>query len=149
MGLEPIVVPVIMNVLAPPIMNASRAWAFGAAVGRAIRSDRTDRRVLVLANGGINQEVAGPRTAPGRLDGTPDPAWLTHVAQRLSAGEASALVAEATPKRIAEAGNAAGELLTVLAMLGAIEGDGRRPVLVQPEPTIGHLFGFWDTEDAA
>jgi aromatic ring-opening dioxygenase catalytic subunit (LigB family) len=144
MGWEPVVVPIIMNVLAPPIMSAVRAYHFGAAVGDAIRSYDADLRVLVLSDGGVNQEVGGPRSRPGRPDGAPDEAWLGHVVARLEAGEISALVDEATPQRIAEVGNAAGELLTILAMLGALR-PPEPPSFVQPEPNIGHLFGLWPT----
>jgi aromatic ring-opening dioxygenase LigB subunit len=144
MGLKPVVVPIIMNVLAPPIMNASRAWSFGAAVGDAIRSFPRSSRVLVLADGGIIQEVGGPRSEPGKPSGAHDKQWLAHVVERLSAGDIARLVEEATPRRISEAGNAAGELLTVLAMLGAIGAEGQRPELVQPEPNVGHLFSFWN-----
>jgi hypothetical protein len=143
MELEPVVVPIIMNVLVPPIMNASRAWHFGAAVGRAISSYGADSRVLVLANGGIIQEVGGPRSEPGKPSGAPDKEWLARVVDRLKEGRVAELVEEATPRRISEAGNAAGELLTVLAMLGAIGGEGRRPQFLQPEPNVGHLFSFW------
>jgi protocatechuate 4,5-dioxygenase beta chain len=142
MGLEPVVVPIVMNVLAPPILSGARAHAFGAAVGAAIRSYEPELRVLVLSDGGVIQEVGGPRIAPGRPDGTPDQAWLTHVIEVLGAGEVGRLVEESTPQRIAEVGNAAGELLTALAMLGAL-GEPPRPQLIEPEPQIGHMFGVW------
>ncbi len=146
MGLDPVVVPIVMNVLAPPILSAARAHAFGTAVGAAIRSYEPDLRVLVLSDGGVIQEVGGPRIRPGRPDGTPDQAWLAHVIELLGAGEVERLVEESTPQRIAEVGNAAGELLTALAMLGAL-GTSPAPELIEPEPEIGHMFGVWRAEE--
>jgi aromatic ring-opening dioxygenase catalytic subunit (LigB family) len=146
MGLDPVVVPIVMNVLAPPILSATRAHAFGAAVGAAIRSYGPDLRVLVLSDGGVIQEVGGPRIRPGRPDGAPDQAWLSHVVELLGAGEVSRLVEEATPRRIAEVGNAAGELLTAVAMLGAL-GEVPAAELVEPEPEIGHMFGVWRAKE--
>lgn len=145
MGISPVVVPVIMNALAPPIMNATRAHAFGAAIGAALRSYDRDLHVLVMSDGGVNQEVGGPRINPGKPDGAPDREWLAHVAEMLGAGEVDRLVDEATPRRIAAAGNAAGELLTILAMLGAL-GEGRPARFTEIEPAVGHMFGFWEGE---
>jgi aromatic ring-opening dioxygenase catalytic subunit (LigB family) len=144
MDLSPVVVPIILNVLAPPVMNATRAHAFGRAVGDAIRSYDRDLAVLVLADGGVIQEVAGPRINPGKPDGAPGQDWLARVIELLGAGDVETVLAEATPRRIAEAGNAAGELLTVLAMLGALGDEPGAPRLIEPEPVTGHMFGFWE-----
>lgn len=135
------VVPLVVNALCPPLPNASRAYAFGRAVGEAVRAFGESLRVLLLADGGINQEVGGPRSAPGRADGAPDPAWLDNVTARLRAGAVDELLREATPERIAHAGNAAGELLTVLAMLGAYGGTAAD--LFEPEHENGIAFGLW------
>jgi gallate dioxygenase len=135
------VVPLVVNALCPPLPSARRAHAFGKAVGDAIRAFPEQLRVLVLADGGINQEVGGPRSAPGRADGAPDPGWLDHVTARLRAGEVDELVSEATPERISHAGNAAGELLTVLAMLGAY--GSAAADRFEPEHENGIAFGLW------
>lgn len=147
MDLTPKVVPIVMNVLAPPIMNATRAHAFGAAIGRGIRAFDRPLTVLLLADGGIIQEVGGPRSEAGKPAGAPDKEWLALVAERLRAGEVDRLLAEATPRRLAEVGNAAGELLTVLAVLGAL-GEPPLPGLIETEPEIGHMFGFWSGAEA-
>jgi hypothetical protein len=142
---EPVVVPIILNVFAPPILPTQRACEFGRAVGAAIRSFPAESRVALLANGGINQEVGGPRVRPGGLDGTPDPEWHAHVVDRLRQGELEQLRAEATSARMLQAGNAAGELLTVLAMLHALGGSAVPRQLI-PEPVIGHCYGIWIPE---
>lgn len=136
------VVPIVMNVLAPPILRATRARDFGAVIGSAVRGYDEDLRVLVMSDGGIIQDVGGPLIDPGGLDGAPDQRWLDRVVELLKAGELEKLVAEATPRQIAEAGNAAGELLTAVAMAAAF--GGGIPEAVLPEPTIGHLFAYWN-----
>jgi gallate dioxygenase len=135
------VIPLVVNALSPPLPSAKRAYAFGQAVGSAVRAFDEPLRVLMLADGGINQEVGGPRSAPGRADGAPDPEWLDHVTARLRAGEIDELLEEATPKRIAHAGNACGELLTVLAMLGAY--GAQAADRFEPEHSDGIAFGIW------
>lgn len=136
------VIPLVVNSLVPPLPNATRVWAFGQAVGEAIRASDSSARVLVLADGGINEEVAGPRAAPGRADGAPDPAFLDQVTARLRSGEIDRLVRESTPERIARAANAAGELLTVIAMLGAL--GGGPAARFEPDHENGIAFGLWE-----
>ena len=136
------VVPVFVNGLVPPLPRAERALAFGRAVGEAVRSfGEAALRVAVLATGGINLEVGGPRAAPGEVWGAPDPGWLEHVVERLWAGEVEELAGEATAERLAAVGNAAGELLCVLAMLGAV--GGGTPEFLEPQPEVGHAYGAW------
>jgi hypothetical protein len=135
------VVPLVVNALCPPLPNAGRVHAFGRAVGDAIRTFDEPLRVLVLADGGINQEVGGPRSAPGRADGAPDGEWLDNVTARLRAGEVSELLREATPERIARVSNAAGELFTVLALLGAIGSTAADRF--EPDHENGIAFGLW------
>jgi aromatic ring-opening dioxygenase catalytic subunit (LigB family) len=135
------VVPLVVNALCPPLPNAGRVHAFGRAVGDAIRAFEEPLRVLILADGGINQEVGGPRSAPGRADGAPDGEWLDNVTARLRAGEVIELVRESTPERIAHVSNAGGELFTVLALLGAI-GDPPAEHF-NPEHENGIAFGLW------
>jgi hypothetical protein len=139
---SPVVVPIILNVFAPPILPTERACEFGEAVGAAISSFAADKRVALLANGGINQEVGGPRVRPGGLDGTPDPEWHARVIDLLGRAELAQLRAEATSTRMLRAGNAAGELLTVLAMLHAL-GGAMVPHRLVSEPVIGHCYGTW------
>ncbi|MFD9205883.1 2,3-dihydroxyphenylpropionate 1,2-dioxygenase [Streptomyces sioyaensis] len=46
--------PIVINSGCPPLPSFSRAWAFGAAVGAAIRDSDTDGRVLVVGSGGLS-----------------------------------------------------------------------------------------------
>jgi gallate dioxygenase len=141
------VVPVFINGLVPPIPTAARAHSLGRAVGEIIRVYSEDLRVAALATGAINLEVAGPRVFEGEVWGAPDPSWLEHVLARLRAGQVDKLVEEATIRKLASVGNAAGELLCLVAMLGAI-GD-HPPVFLEPQPRLGHAFGAWRSEESA
>lgn len=138
------IVPLIMNVLAPPIPTAPRALAFGRRVGAAIRALPEVLRVAFLATGSINHEVAGPRSLPGEVWAAPDPAWLDHVTMRVRDGDVDTLAREATWAKLSSVGNVAGELLTILAMAGAL-GDAR-PAYFEPQPKLGHAFGAWIIE---
>jgi hypothetical protein len=59
----------------------------------------------------------------------------------LGDGAVGALVAEATEERLAHAGNAGGELLEWIAMLGMI--DARPPAFLEAQPAFGHAYGAW------
>jgi hypothetical protein len=59
----------------------------------------------------------------------------------LAAGEFDELVALTTPGQLAAAGNAAGELLDWIVMLGTI--DPGRPVFIEPQREEGHAFAAW------
>lgn len=135
-------VPVFINGIAPPIPTGERALALGRAVGEALRQSGENLRIAVLASGSINHEVAGPRVLPGEVWAAPDPTWLDHVLKRLHDGEIDQLASEATPEKLASVGNVAGELLTVIAMLGAL---GEASVsFLESQPRLGHAYGVWN-----
>ncbi|TSD64299.1 catechol 1,2-dioxygenase [Aeromicrobium piscarium] len=54
------IVPVIINMFAPPLIGLPRAAALGAAIGAAARSDEADKRVLVIASGGLSHRLPWP-----------------------------------------------------------------------------------------
>src|SRR5258706_372164 len=85
--------------------------------------------------------VGGPRMAPGRSDGVPDPDWAMRVVKYLEEQKIDRLIAEATQHQLLKAGNVGGELLNWIAMLGAI-GD-RKPDYVAPQMQNGHAYGVW------
>lgn len=55
------VVPVCINTVQFPLPKASRVYALGQAVGRAIASWRSDQRVAVIASGGLSHQLDGER----------------------------------------------------------------------------------------
>ncbi|MEU0485808.1 AmmeMemoRadiSam system protein B [Streptosporangium sp. NPDC006013] len=55
------IVPVVMNMFAPPLPSLARCDAFGAELRRAIESDGQDKRVLVVASGGLSHRLPWPK----------------------------------------------------------------------------------------
>jgi hypothetical protein len=79
------VVPFFISGHLPPLPPARRCYALGQAVGRAIESWPENKRVVVMGSGSFSLEVGGPRMAPGRSDGVPDPDWCMRVIRYLEA----------------------------------------------------------------
>jgi hypothetical protein len=94
-----------------------------------------------MGSGSFSLEVWGPRIAPGRSDGVPDPAWVTRICELLERGDIKTLIGEATPERMEQAGNVGGELLNWIAMLGTI--GERKPSYLQPQMPNGHAYAAW------
>jgi gallate dioxygenase len=86
--------------------------------------------------------VFGPRIAPGKSDGVPDPDWAKRACALIAAGDYDALVAEATPAQLHKAGNVGGEILNWIAMLPSV--GGRRPKFVHPQMEQGHAYAAWN-----
>lgn len=55
------IVPVIVNTVQSPLPSAARCWKFGEAIGRAIASWPSGRRVLVVGTGGLSHQLDGER----------------------------------------------------------------------------------------
>jgi gallate dioxygenase len=135
------VIPFFISGHLPPLPPARRCYALGKAVARAIASWPATLRVVIMGSGSFSLEVAGPRMAPGRTDGVPDPDWALRVIKYLEEQQIEKLISEATPHQLLKAGNVGGELLNWIAMLGAI-GD-RKPNYVAPQMQNGHAYGVW------
>ena len=135
------VIPFFISGHLPPLPPARRCYALGQAVARAIAAWPVALRVVIMGSGSFSLEVAGPRMAPGRTDGVPDPDWALRVIKYLEQQQIEKLISEATPYQLLKAGNVGGELLNWIAMLGAI-GD-RKPNYVAPQMQNGHAYGVW------
>jgi gallate dioxygenase len=135
------VVTFFINGHVPPLPKAARCYALGQTVGRAIESWPENKRVVVMGSGSFSLEVGGPRMAPGRSDGVPDPDWAMRVIQYLEQQQIDKLIAESTQHQLLKAGNVGGELLNWIAMLGAI--GNRKPNYVAPQMQNGHAYGVW------
>lgn len=55
------IVPVALNVVAPPLPAPSRCWQLGQAIGTAITTFPDDLRVVVFGTGGLSHQLQGPR----------------------------------------------------------------------------------------
>jgi gallate dioxygenase len=135
------VIPFFISGHLPPLPSAARCYALGQAVARAVESWSEPKRVVIMGSGSFSLEVGGPRMAPGRSDGVPDPDWAMRIIKLLETQDTERLIAEATEYQLLKAGNVGGELLNWIAMLGAI--GKRKPNYVAPQMQNGHAYGVW------
>jgi hypothetical protein len=135
------IIPIFIDGFVPPLPTSQRCYDHGQAVRAAVESFAQPLRVGIMASGQFSLEIGGPKVAPGRRQGVPDPEWGVRVSELLCEGQIDTLVAEATFPRLRKAGNIGGELLNWIAMLGAI-GD-RKPSWMHPQRAEGDGFAIW------
>ena len=135
------VIPVFISGHLAPLPLARRCYELGAAVRRAIESFPEPLRVVVVGSGSFSLEVFGPRIAPGKSDGVPDPDWARRACALIAQAQYDALIGESTPQQLAKAGNVGGEILNWIAMLASV--GGRRPKFVTPQMEQGHAYAAW------
>jgi 2,3-dihydroxyphenylpropionate 1,2-dioxygenase len=153
MNLEAVpLVPIVVNAAAPPLPTPARCHAFGAAVGRAIRSAPQNLRVAVLASGGLSHDPPKPsqeNCLHGRTNGFAanrerearliskatilqsriNPGWDRMVLDHFIRGQAGKLAVTLNTQSIFEAaGNGGQEIRTWFAAAGALE-DARMDLL--------------------
>jgi aromatic ring-opening dioxygenase catalytic subunit (LigB family) len=135
------VIPIFVSGHVPPLPSARRCYELGVTIKRAIESWHEPLRVVVVGSGSFSLEVFGPRIAPGKSDGVPDPKWAKRVCALLEQGATETLLSEATQDQLLRAGNVGGELLDWIAMLGAV--GARQPKFVTPQMEQGHAYAAW------
>ena len=135
------VIPIFIGGHVPPLPSARRCYELGATVKRAIESWPEPLRVVVIGSGSFSLEVFGPRIAPGKSDGVPEPEWARRVGALIEQGSTQTLLDEATEDQMLRAGNVGGELLDWIAMLGAV--GERRPKFLLPQMEQGHAYAAW------
>lgn len=59
-GLDVPIVPVVVNMFAPPLISLARAESLGRALREAVVSDGEDKRVVVIASGGLSHRLPWP-----------------------------------------------------------------------------------------
>lgn len=59
-GIPVPVVPLVINVFAPPLPAMDRCFALGAALRRAVETDGEQRRVVVIGSGGLSHRLPFP-----------------------------------------------------------------------------------------
>jgi protocatechuate 4,5-dioxygenase beta chain len=135
------IVPIWVNGFLPPLPSAPRCYALGRSLRAAVESWPEDLRVVPIGSGSFSLEIGGPKIDPGARNGVPDPGWAERVLDLLADGSFGRLIDEATPARLAQAGNASGEVLNWIAMLGMIA-DGK-PRYIEPQLDHGDGFAVW------
>jgi hypothetical protein len=141
-GMRRSIVPIWINGMAPPLPLAQRCFALGLMVRDAIKAWPEGLRVGLLASCSVSGEIGGPHALPGEPFAAADEAWVTHVTGRIMNDEVSLLLHEATEERMLEVGNVTGEMLNLIALLGAL--DSHRPRFLEPLYAFGgNVFGAW------
>jgi aromatic ring-opening dioxygenase catalytic subunit (LigB family) len=97
-----------------------RCYAFGRALGDAVRAYPGDERIAILASGGLSHDLATPRM--GMVNETFDRTLL----ERLAAGDGPGAVAYGND-HVHEAGNGAEEIRMWLAAHAAAGGGAFVP----------------------
>lgn len=139
------IVPVFVSTFLRPIPTAKRCFAFGQALRKALEDSPELSRVLVLATGSFTLEIGGPRMSSTSHTGTPGLEWMDRIMHYLEDANWSRLVAEATDAELANAGNAGGETLLWVTLLGAL-GEPRKPVFLEAQREWGHAYAAWDPQ---
>ena len=134
-------VPVFASTSMRPIPSARRCLGLGLALGAVVRASALPRRVALVASGAFSFEVGGPRISEESHVGVPAPEWVDRVVSLLGAARIEDLVRETTPERLVEAGNASGEILNWIAMLGAF--SPAPPAFLEAQRSEGHAFAAW------
>jgi hypothetical protein len=132
-------VPVWINGLAHPLPLARRCYALGAMVRDVLAMLPDALRVAVIASGTLSGDIGTARAFPGGDFGPADEAWSMQVVDRMKQGDIDALLNEATGERLWAAGNASGEMLNWIALLGAI--GNRTPRFI--EHVSGNAWAAW------
>ena len=139
-------VPVYVNAFLRPLPSARRCLALGRAIREAVESAPDAGRVAVAGSGSFSLEIGGPRISEDSHTGVPDTAWLDRVVELVHAGDVDRLVSEATDEQLWRAGNAGGEVLDWIALLGTF--DSRSPDYLDVQPQFGHAFASWSLDGA-
>jgi aromatic ring-opening dioxygenase catalytic subunit (LigB family) len=135
------IVPFWLSTSMPPVPSARRCHALGEALRRAIEASPLERRVVIAASGAFSFEVGGPRMSEESHVGVPAPDWGIRVTELLAAGDIAQLVSETTSEQLAAAGNASGEILNWITMLGAF--DPVPASFIEAQRAEGHAYAAW------
>ena len=140
MGLTklPRIVPLIVNIIEPPLPSFKRCYSWGQMIRQAIESYPEDIRIAVLATGGLSHSIGEPDM--GRLDEAYDKECFKHF-------ESSNLETLMTflDNRTEAAGNGAAEVRNWVVAHGCAQGKGFDPIGYHPyqEWYIGCGFASW------
>ena len=108
------IVPIHINSIQHPLPSPQRCYALGQAVGDAIRKMDDGRRVVVIGSGGLSHQLDGARA------GFLNPAFDRLCLDKLTKTP-EALACYSTADLIELAGSQGVELITWLAMRGALQ----------------------------
>jgi protocatechuate 4,5-dioxygenase beta chain len=113
------VVPVSINSIQHPLPSPYRCWKFGKVIGQAIRDWQSDAKVVVVATGGLSHQLDGTRA--GFINADFDRFCLNTIVER-----PGSLIRLSTAEIIEKAGSQGVELMTWIAMRGALPNEVRQ-----------------------
>lgn len=129
------VVPINVNVLREPLPTPARCYRLGQAVGRAIGACAQDRRVVVMATGGLSHQLHGPDF------GFTNPEWDNRFMDLLV--EQPEVLSRASHEDYMNRGGVESvEMMIWLAMRGALAGHGTRFKQIQRHYWAPMLTGY-------
>lgn len=124
-------VPIHMNCVVPPLPAPERCVAFGRALAEAIAAWPADRRVAVMATGGLSHDPGGPKYF------AVDEAFDRWFLGLLEAGDPARLARECTIERMIAAGDGGTvELLAWMVAAGAAGARRADTVFYVPSPPL-------------
>lgn len=123
------IVPVFVNCAAPPYPTLPRCYTVGQRIGEAVRSWSSDRRVAVLACGGLSHSPGDERM--GYIDEGFDRDFL----ERLTTDPPS--LAAIDEERVEAAGSSAGEVRAWIMAAGAFDGQLWQRISYEAIPSYG------------
>jgi Catalytic LigB subunit of aromatic ring-opening dioxygenase len=134
-------VPIVQNCAVPPLMPVRRAYAFGQALGAAIRSYDGLQRVALIGAGGLSHFIGNPRV--GDIEEEFDRWFL----ERLERGELEQIL-DMPDDEIEIAGNGNHEMRSWLAVAGAVAPITATTLAYEPVyPWItGMGVAHWETQ---
>jgi protocatechuate 4,5-dioxygenase beta chain len=112
-------IPVAINSVQHPLPTAARCSKLGQAIGRAISSYPEDLKVVIIASGGLSHQLDGTRA--GFINKEFDLLCLDKIVT-----DPEALTRYTTRQIIELAGSQGVELMTWIAMRGALQGRVRK-----------------------
>lgn len=107
------VIPLAVNVVQQPTPTAQRCFDLGRAIGRAVATFPTDRRVAVIGTGGMSHQLSGRRA--GHINSDFDRMFL-----EATVDEPERLTRLSNLELIEEAGSEGAELIMWMVMRGAL-----------------------------
>jgi protocatechuate 4,5-dioxygenase beta chain len=124
-------VPVVINAVQDPMPTPMRCYKLGQAIGRAIRTYPKDLKVLIIGSGGLSHEI-------GEFGGINEAFDLK--CMDLIVNDPEALARYSNDEIIGLAGRQGVELMTWIAMRGAVSGEVKLVTSLYHNP-ISHTGG--------
>ena len=120
--------------------NAAMRWVRRSS--RAIASWPAPLRVVVMGSGSFSLEVAGPRMAPHRTDGVPDPDWALRIIKLMEEQQIDKLISRGHAASVPQGRQCR-------RRIAQLDRDARRHRQPQarltspPQMQNGHAYGVW------